>query len=150
MPSWLLPSIRDFSRVERIDFVVAGELTRLARDEEGRWRRATEDDATFSSQIEEKLSLLGRARFERIVGTRVSEGATHMRYGLKEPEIAISFFTSSSLASPAATIEVGAEAPDHLSVYVDVDPGPGIVTVPRYQVRNLRDLVCYAADSKAC
>lgn len=147
-PSPILPILDEVAGVTKMVLVVGSERVSLSRDPASHWQRGDcgAGDATFSLRVDEGLNFLGRARALRVVD-RTS--ATSERYGLEAPEIAITFFSMSG-SSPDVSLRIGAGAPDHLSVYVAVNPGLGIVTVSHYHVRNLRDLVREILASEPC
>lgn len=101
---------------------------------EGEHTHAVDPDT--SARIEQALLAFGRTRIERQLA-RDGDGAT---YGVATPRIVILAYRWNE-SQPRVQYAVGDLAPDALSRYVDVVGGPGLVTIPGYQIDHLLALI---------
>lgn len=162
-PSMLMPA--PMEEIDAIEIADAGNLHRFARDEQGAWfyhgvhagpQEAHEHvpDAEMSAKIAKFLAGLGRARIERRF-----ELTDDDPFGVTKPEMIILVYVS-DLVRPRIRYSVGDLAPDELSRYVhivagsggvsmpgdqtpflDVGGGSEVVSIPDYQITNLRNLI---------
>jgi len=149
----LLPlPVAELGAVEIAD---RGRLHRFERDVAGAWfyhgvHAATEaehthgTDPVLAERIERALAAFGRTRIER----RFTLDRDAAAYGLTPPEVVILLYRPSQL-QPLAQYAVGAVAPDTASRYVMLVGSPVVVTIPSYQVENLRSLVQAASQAPA-
>lgn len=140
-PALLLPvPVDELGAVEIAD---AGVLHRFERDRAGAWfyhgahsgdEGAHEHrvDPADARRIEQAFEAFGRTRIER----RLARDADARAYGVTAPRLVILVYRPDA-RQPLAQYAVGDLAPDTVSRYVDVVGGPGIVTIPDYQVENL-------------
>ena len=91
-------------------------------------------DTTSPDPIAAALATFCRTRIERRIDPP-PEGVA--RYGLDPAPTRILFFCRRG-ALPAIHIAVGDLAPDALSRYVQIRPGPHLITLPDYALRALR------------
>lgn len=150
-PRRLLPvPVEQLGALEIAD---AGRLHRFERDADGAWfyhgaHTGAEGDHTHGAdpataqRIGQAVAAFGRARIERHV-TGDGGGAT---YGVTTPRVVILAYRPGD-RQPIAQYAVGDVAPDTVSRYVEVVGGPGVVTIPDYQVENLLALVRAVADT---
>jgi hypothetical protein len=82
------------------------------------------------------MAAFGRTRIERQLARDREAGA----YGVTAPRIVILAYRRQE-SQPLVQYAVGDVAPDGVSRYVDVVGGPGIVTIPGYQIDNLLALI---------
>ena len=139
-----------------IEIADRGRLHRFERSPAGAWFYHgvhTETTAThthtadplLSERIERAFAALGRARTER----RFDLAGDGDRYGLMAPEAVILVYRPHE-TQPLAQYAVGSLAPDTVSRYVALVGRRSVVTIPDYQVDNLRGLVqAAAAQSEA-
>ena len=139
-----------------IEIADRGRLHRFERSPAGAWFYHgvhTETTAThthtadplLSERIERAFAALGRARTER----RFDLAGDGDRYGLMAPEVVILVYRPHE-TQPLAQYAVGSLAPDTVSRYVALVGRRSVVTIPDYQVDNLRGLVqAAAAQSEA-
>jgi len=139
-----------------IEIADRGRLHRFERSAAGTWFYHgvhTETTAThthtadplLSERIERAFAALGRARTER----RFDLAGDGDRYGLMAPEVVILVYRPHE-TQPLAQYAVGSLAPDTVSRYVALVGRRSVVTIPDYQVDNLRGLVqAAAAQSEA-
>jgi hypothetical protein len=138
-------------RLGAIEIADRGRLHRFERSPAGAWFYHgvhTETTAThthtadplLSERIERAFAALGRARTER----RFDLAGDGDRYGLMAPEVVILVYRPHE-TQPLAQYAVGSLAPDTVSRYVALVGRRSVVTIPDYQVDNLRGLVQAAA-----
>ena len=144
-PRLLLPV--PLSELGAIEIADAGRVHRFERDATGAWfyhgaHGVTEGvhthdpDPARAERIARAFAALGRARAERDFPL-ARDGAT---YGVASPELVILVYRPGQ-SQPLAQYAVGHVAPDTVSRYVTVVGHPVVVTIPAYQIDNLRDLV---------
>ncbi len=85
--------------------------------------------------IERALGAFGRARVQREIG----RGAPGAEYGVLTPEMTVRVYLPGA-RRPVARYLMGDVAADRLSRYVLAGASLSIVTIPEYQVENLRQL----------
>ena len=135
------------AQLAALELVDAGVRHRFERDAAGAWfyhgahtgsegAHAHDVDPALSRTIDGALLAFGRTRIERSLG-RVPDGAS---YGVTTPRILVLIYRASEL-QPVVQYAVGDLAPDTASRYVDIMGGPGVVTIPSYQIDNLLALV---------
>lgn len=143
-PSMLMPA--PMEEIDAIEIAVDGNLHRFSRDEDNAWfyhgihAGAQEvhehvPDPVLSGKIEKSLGLLGRARIERRF-----ELTDDDPFSVTKPDMIILVYTS-DLVRPSIRYSVGDLAPDELSRYVHIVGGSEVVSIPDYQIRNLRELL---------
>jgi hypothetical protein len=143
------------SDVGAIEIADAGTLHRFERDASGAWfyhgahgaadaAHTHAADPAAAARIDKAFQVLARARIEREIGRAGPSAA----YGLTAPRLLILVYRSGE-RQPLAQYAVGDVAPDTVSRYVDVVGGAGVVTIPSYQVDNLRELVASMAQPAA-
>ncbi|MDE0206192.1 MAG: DUF4340 domain-containing protein [Candidatus Tectomicrobia bacterium] len=126
-----------------------GALHRFERDVDGVWFYHTHDpgaepaenhehkaDAAFTQRIDLALAAFGRTRIER--DFELARDAE--TYGIASPDMIILVYGSESDA-PLAQYTIGDLAPDTFSRYVQAAGHDEVVTIPDYQITNLRDLI---------
>lgn len=135
------------SELRAIEIADAGRVHRFERDAKGAWfyhgahgvaegAHTHDPDPARAERIERAFAALGRARAER--DFRLGrDGAT---YGLASPELVILVYRPGQ-SQPLAQYAVGHVAPDTASRYVTVVGRPVVVTIPAYQIDNLRELI---------
>jgi len=134
-----------------VEIADRGRLHRFERDSAGTWfyhvvHAATEAahahaaDPALAERIERALAAFGRTRIERHF-TLDREAAA---YGLTPPALVVLVYRPRE-SQPLAQYAVGAVAPDTASRYVMLVGRPEVVTIPDYQVENLRSLVAAAS-----
>ncbi len=101
-----------------------------------------ERGAGWDPSTRERLRLLLGARLER---AEALAGAAPERYGLDPPTLSV-HVAPGDPGRPALELDVGDAAPDGLSHYVTVRPGPRVAKLPSYHIENLLAL---AEDSVA-
>ena len=143
-PSMLMPA--PMEEIGVIEIAVDGNLHRFARDEQGAWfyhgihagpQNVHEHvpDPEMSAKIEKFLGGLGRARIERRFDLTDDD-----RFGVTKPEMIILVYVS-DLVRPRMRYSVGDLAPDELSRYVHIVGGSEVVSIPDYQITNLRNMI---------
>ena len=126
----------------------AGRLHRFERDATGAWfyhgahgiaegAHTHEPDPARSEHIARALGALGRARVERDFPLGRDGGAA---YGVATPELVILVYRPGQ-SQPLVQYAVGHLAPDTVSRYAMAVGHPVVVTIPEYQIDNLRALV---------
>jgi hypothetical protein len=151
-PSMLMPA--PMEEVDAIEIAVAGNLHRFSRDESDAWfyhgihagpQEVHEHvpDPAMSEKIGKSLGLLGRARIERRF-----ELADDDPFGVTKPEMIILVYVSDPV-KPAMRYSVGDLAPDELSRYVHIVGRSEVVSIPDYQIRNLRELLDTVTEQPA-
>ena len=129
-----------------IEIALSGTLHRFERDAGGAWfyhgaHAASERDHThtpdpaMAERIERAVLAFGRARIERQLDR--GDGKT---FGVTTPAMIVLVYRPEA-RQPLVQYAVGDIAPDTVSRYVDVVGGPGVVTIPNYQIDNLLALV---------
>jgi hypothetical protein len=129
-----------------IEIALSGTLHRFERDAGGAWfyhgaHAASERDHThtpdpaMAERIERAVLAFGRARIERQLDR--GDGKT---FGVTAPAMVVLVYRPKA-PQPLVQYAVGDVAPDTVSRYVDVVGGPGVVTIPNYQIENLVSLV---------
>ena len=130
-----------------IEIADRGRLHRFERDGAGAWfyhgvhaegaaEHTHAPDPALSGRIEAAFAALGRARVERQFPLDRDAAA----YGVASPEVVILIHRRGE-SRPLAQYAVGHIAPDTASHYVMVVGRPVVVTIPKYQIDNLLDLV---------
>ena len=130
-----------------------GALHRFERDMDGVWFYHTHEpgaepaenhehkaDAAFTQQIDLALAAFGRTRIER--DFELARDAE--TYGIASPDMIILVYGSES-DEPLAQYTIGDLAPDTFSRYVQAAGHDEVVTIPNYQITNLRDLIASVA-----
>ena len=126
-----------------------GALHRFERDVDGVWFYHTHEpgaepaenhehraDAAFTQRIDLALAAFGRTRIER--DFELARDAE--TYGIASPDMIILVYGSES-EEPLAQYTIGDLAPDTFSRYVQAAGHDEVVTIPNYQITNLRDLI---------
>ena len=151
-PRRLLPV--PVSELGAIEIADEGKLYRFERDSTGAWfyhgaHSAGESahthapDPVQSERIERAFAALGRARVERDFPMGRDGGAA---YGVAAPELVILVYRAGQ-SQPLMQYAIGHVAPDTVSRYAMAVGHPVVVTIPSYQVDNLRALVKAMGDS---
>jgi hypothetical protein len=144
-PRLLLPV--PLSELGAIEIADAGRVHRFERDATGAWfyhgthglaegPHTHDPDPARAERIARAFAALGRARAERDFPLG-RDGAT---YGVASPELVILVYRPGQ-SQPLAQYAVGHVAPDTVSRYVTVVGHPVVVTIPAYQIDNLRELI---------
>ena len=136
-------------QINAIEITVNDVVHRFERDADGAWFHHHHDDAQSATEphdhkanpanaelIAQALGVLGRTRIAREVGT----GVRGEDYGVTTPELVFAIFGANQEA-PLARYMVGDLEPDGFRRYVLIFGAFSIVTIPDYQVENLRQLV---------
>ena len=150
-PRLLLPV--PLSELGAIEIADAGRISRFERDATGAWfyhgaHGAAESghthaaDPARSDRIASAFAALGRARVERDFPLGGDGGAA---YGVAAPELVILVYRPGQ-SQPLVQYAVGHVAPDTVSRYVMAVGHPVVVTIPSYQIDNLRTLVQAMGD----
>ena len=126
-----------------------GALHRFERDVDGVWFYHTHEpgtdpaenhehkaDAAFTQRIDLALAAFGRTRIER--DFELARDAE--TYGIASPDMIILVYGSES-EEPLAQYTIGDLAPDTFSRYVQAAGHDEVVTIPNYQITNLRGLI---------
>jgi hypothetical protein len=135
------------SELAAFEIADAGTLHRFERDAAGAWfyhgaHGATQaahrhdPDPARSERIERALAAFGRARIER----EVPLGRNGDPYGVATPELVILAYRAGD-SQPLVQYAVGHVAPDTVSRYVHVVGNRMVVTIPAFQIDNLRTLI---------
>ena len=149
----LLPVATD--QLGALEIADAGRLHRFERDASGSWiyhgvhagaaaAHTHAPNPALAQQIERAVAAFGRTRIERQFPLE-GDAAT---YGLTTPDLVVLIYAPSQ-PQPLAQYAVGGVAPDTTSRYVSVVGRPGVVTIPAYQIDNLRSLVQTAVATTA-
>ena len=144
-PRLLLPV--PLSELGAIEIADGGRLHRFERDATGAWfyhgahgageRAHTHaPDPVQSERIERAFAAFGRTRVERDFPL----GRDGAAYGVAAPELVILIYRPGQ-SQPLAQYAVGHLAPDTVSRYMTMVGHPVVVTIPAYQIDNLRALV---------
>ena len=130
-----------------IEIADRGRLHRFERDATGAWlyhgihTAATSEhthtpDPALAERIAHAFAAFGRARIERQFPLDGEAGV----YGVTTPDVVVLTYRRGQ-SQPLTQYAVGHIAPDTVSQYVMVVGRPVVVTVPKYQIDNLLDLV---------
>jgi hypothetical protein len=130
-----------------VEIADRGRLHRFERDATGAWfyhgihTEATAahthtPDPALAERIARTFAAFGRARIERQFPLDRDAGV----YGVTTPEVVVLAYRRGQ-SQPLTQYAVGHVAPDTVSRYVMVVGSPGVVTIPKYQIDNLLDLV---------
>ena len=136
-------------QVHAVELGDVGSVHRLERDDAGVWSyhgrigsteieepHAAEADPAHSDLIEAAIAAFSRTRIQREVGAGL-DGET---YGVADPGMIIKLFEAGN-DQPVAHYIVGDLEPDELRRYLLITDQDLIVTIPNYQIDNLRGLV---------
>jgi uncharacterized protein DUF4340 len=130
-----------------IEIADAGRVHRFERDATGAWfyhgahgvaegAHTHDPDPARAERIARAFAALGRARAERDFPL----GRDAATYGVASPELVILVYRPGQ-SQPLAQYAVGHVAPDTASRYVTVVGRPVVMTIPAYQIDNLRELI---------
>jgi hypothetical protein len=130
-----------------IEIADRGRLHRFERDATGAWfyhgihTEATAahthtPDPAITERIAHAFAAFGRARIERQFPLDRETGV----YGVATPDVVVLAYRRGQ-SQPLAQYAVGHVAPDTVSQYLMVVGSPVVVTIPKYQIDNLLDLV---------
>ena len=130
-----------------IEIADAGRLHRFERDATGAWfyhgahggaegPHQHDPDPARADRIARAFAAFGRTRVERDSPL----GRDGAAYGVSAPELVILVYRPGQ-SQPLVQYAVGHLAPDTVSRYVTVVGHPVVVTIPAYQIDNLRDLI---------
>jgi hypothetical protein len=144
-PRLLLPV--PLSELGAIEIADAGRVHRFERDATGAWfyhgahgvaesAHTHDPDPARAERIARAFAALGRARAERDFPL----GRDGAAYGVASPELVILVYRPGQ-SQPLVQYAVGHVAPDTVSRYVTVVGHPVVVTIPAYQIDNLRELI---------
>ena len=150
----LLPApLADFVAIE---IAYQGALHRFERDAARAWfyhqpHAATDAqaaqhaaDPALAKKIEEALTVFERTRIERHFPL---EGRS-AEYGVALPQMVVLLYRQGE-STPAAQFAIGDPAPDTVSQYLLLVGADTVITLPMYQVDNLRKLVALAVPNAA-
>jgi GAF domain-containing protein len=138
-----------------VEIADRGRLHRFERDDSGAWfyhgihTEATAahthtPDPALAERIARTFAAFGRARIERQFPLDRNADV----YGVATPEIVVLAYRRGQ-SQPLTQYAVGHVAPDTVSRYVMVVGSPAVVTIPKYQIDNLLDLVRVAGGEAA-
>lgn len=138
-----------------VEIADRGRLHRFERDATGAWfyhgihTEATAShthtpDPALAERIARTFAAFGRARIERQFPLDRNADV----YGVATPEIVVLAYRRGQ-SQPLTQYAVGHVAPDTVSRYVMVVGSPAVVTIPKYQIDNLLDLVRVAGGEAA-
>lgn len=99
-------------------------------------------DPVLAERIAHAFAAFGRARIER----QFPLGREADLYGVARPDIVVLAYRRGQ-SQPLSQYAVGHVAPDTVSQYVMVVGSPVVVTIPKYQIDNLLDLVRVAGGA---
>ena len=144
-PRLLLPV--PLSELGAIEIADAGRVHRFERDPTGAWfyhgahgvaegAHTHDPDPARAERIAKAFGALGRARAERDFPL----GKDGAAYGVASPELVILVYRPGQ-SQPLVQYAVGHVAPDTVSRYVTAVGHPVVVTIPAYQIDNLRELI---------
>jgi hypothetical protein len=131
-----------------VEIVTRGRLHRFERDGAGAWfhhahshaaaaaGHAHVADPAVAARIGEALAMSARTKTERRLPF---DPAKRSLYGLAYPPLILILYAAGQ-NRPVLTVETGDLAPDTVSRYAYVAERGTLVTIPDYQVGNLRDL----------
>lgn len=145
---FLLPV--SIAQVWAVEIVEHGQLTRFERDPAGAWFHHTgqhmhkfgfvhKADPKFAPLIATELAGLERASVEAVVATH-PDGAKLAEFGLEHPSAIMVLYTRDS-SQPVARLELGKPAKDGFARYARVRETDSIVTVPRFAVAHIDELL---------
>lgn len=151
-PRRLLPV--PVSELGAIEIADAGTLHRFERDATGAWfyhgahgadqtSHTHAPDPARAERIARAFAAFGRARIERELP--LARGGDP--YGVAAPELVILAYRPGQ-PQPLAQYAVGRVAPDTVSRYVLPVGGRAVVTIPAYQIDNLRTLLPSASAAQ--
>jgi hypothetical protein len=137
--------------LQAIEIADRGRLHRFERDPAGAWfyhgahGAATEahthaPDPALAERIDRSFTAFARARVEREFRLDRDSSA----YGVAHPDVVILTYRRGQ-SQPLTQYAVGHVAPDTVSRYVMVVGRPVVVTIPKYQIDNLLELLEAAA-----
>ncbi|MEX2224056.1 MAG: hypothetical protein WEG40_19895 [Candidatus Rokuibacteriota bacterium] len=138
-----------------IEIADRGRLHRFEREATGAWfyhgihteaaaAHTHTPDPALAERIARTFAAFGRARIERQFPLEREAGV----YGVATPEVVVLAYRRGQ-SQPLAQYAVGHVAPDTVSQYVMVVGSPVVVTIPKYQIDNLLDLVRVAGGAAA-
>jgi hypothetical protein len=130
-----------------IEIAARGRLHRFERDAAGAWfyhgvhteataAHAHEPDPALAERIARAVAAFGRTRIER----ELPLDRPTDTYGVATPDVVVLAYRRGQ-TQPLGQYAVGHVAPDTVSQYVMVVGRPGVVTIPKYQIDNLLELV---------
>ena len=130
-----------------IEIADRGRLHRFERDGTGAWfyhgvhtgttaAHTHTPDPALAERIAHTFAAFGRARIERQFPIDRETGV----YGVATPEVVVLAYRRGQ-SQPLTQYAVGHVAPDTVSQYLMVVGSPVVVTIPKYQIDNLLDLV---------
>jgi len=130
-----------------IEIADRGRLHRFERDATGAWfyhgiqteaaaAHTHAPDPALAERIAHTFAALGRARIERQFPLDREAGL----YGVTTPDIVVLAYRRGQ-TQPLTQYAIGHIAPDTVSQYVMVVGRPVVMTIPKYQIDNLLDLV---------
>ena len=133
-----------------IEIADRGRLHRFERDAAGAWfyhgihteataAHSHAPDPALADRIARTFDAFGRARIERQFPLD-REAAV---YGVATPDVVVLAYRRGQ-SQPLHQYAVGHVAPDTVSQYVMVVGRPVVVTIPKYQIDNLLELVRFA------
>ena len=135
-----------------IEIADRGRLHRFERDATGAWfyhgihaegtaAHSHTSDPVLAERIARTFAAFGRARVEREFPLDREAGV----YGVATPEVVVLAYRRGQ-SQPLTQYAVGHVAPDTVSQYVMVVGRPVVVTIPKFQIDNLLDLIRAAAE----
>jgi hypothetical protein len=130
-----------------VEIADRGRLHRFERDATGAWfyhgihteaaaAHTHAPDPALAERIAHTFAALGRARIERQFPLDREAGL----YGVTTPDIVVLAYRRGQ-TQPLTQYAIGHIAPDTVSQYVMVVGRPVVMTIPKYQIDNLLDLV---------
>jgi Domain of unknown function (DUF4340) len=130
-----------------IEIADRGRLHRFERDPGGAWfyhgvhgaatdAHTHDSDPALADRIERSFAAFARARVEREFPLDRDSSA----YGVANPDVVILTYRRGQ-SQPLTQYAVGHVAPDTVSRYVMVVGRPVVVTIPKFQIDNLLELV---------
>jgi hypothetical protein len=134
--------------IAAVEIVTGGRLSRFERDGTGRWLHhahahgpaaaghAHVADTQAAERIAEALAMSARTKIERRLPF---DPARRAEFGLAFPPLILILYGSVT-ARPVLTVEIGDLAADTVSRYAYLPEHDVLVTIPDYQVANLREL----------
>jgi hypothetical protein len=134
-----------------IEIANRGRLHRFERDAGGAWfyhgahgaatdAHTHDPDPTLADRINRSFAAFARARIEREFPLDRDSSA----YGVGHPDVVILTYRRGQ-SQPLAQYAVGHVTPDTVSRYVMVVGRPVVVTIPKFQIDNLLELVQVSA-----
>ncbi len=130
-----------------IEIADRGRLHRFERDGTGAWfyhgihtgttaEHTHTPDPALSERIAQTFAAFGRTRIERQFPIDRETGV----YGVATPEVVVLAYRRGQV-QPLTQYAVGHVAPDTVSLYLMEVGSSVVVTIPKYQIDNLLDLV---------